>query len=627
MIPTLIFGLFFAGGGLFFLSQTALPTWQDWYAMQSWQPAQARLLSVSGSENETEARYRYQVNGVTYQGDRVYVAAFNDNIGSYHSDLRAWLGNQQRTSEPFDVWVNPVDPEQAVIDRNMRWGLFALMSGFCSVFILVGLLLAYASVTSKNTASAFKRPSLSTLRKEWNQRRQDTNFNEGFLEYSQSRAAELKQQAKGETKSTDWQTRKGWESPSIGSGAKKSTIMMWGFAIFWNAVSSHLLFVVPREVEQGNFGALFGLLFPLVGAFLLYKAVANTLEYRRFGAVLVEMDPFPGAIGGHVGGRIQVSRLTHNTAIEPSSHFSVRLECVYSYMSGSGDRRSRKESIKWAEEGQPRPESAGRGVTLAFRFDVPDDLPEADVDQTGAYHFWRLTAKAEIEGVDLNRQYNLPVFRTGKTSRFVRHDISAHVLKHKVQESEAAKQAIARGDFDLPGLSRAMRIRDQGGEIRMIFPMFRNKFLTAFAGLFAGAFGFGSYMMIGTALEGGIYGLFIGLFSLPFLLVAVVASVATIYLPLNNMRVHIRRNEVSVLRRLLMIPVFYRQLAVTDISYLAIKRTGSTGQGVDKIEHFKLQAHDLAGKSVTLAEDLDGGDVAAHFRDYLARRLNVESRS
>lgn len=368
------------------LSQTAVPTWQDWYAMQSWQHAQAQLLSVSGSENKTEARYQYQVNGVSYQGDRVYVADFNDNIGSYHSKLFAWLDDQQRASEPVDVWVNPVDPAQAVIDRDMRWGLFSLASGFCSVFILVGLLIVYASFPSKNTASATKRPSLSTLREEWKQRRQDPNFKENFLDYSQSRAAESEHHAKGASESVSWQTRKGWETPNIRSEAKKTAIMIWGFAILWSAVSSPVLFFLPEELERGNVAALLGLLFPLVGIFLLFKAVKTTLEYRRFGKVLVEMDPFPGAIGGHVGGRIQVLRLEYDQVVDPSSHISVRLECVHSYMSGSGDDRSRRESIKWAEQGQPRTESAGQGVVLSFRFDVPDNLPEADVDQTDAYH-------------------------------------------------------------------------------------------------------------------------------------------------------------------------------------------------------------------------------------------------
>ena len=181
-----------------------------------------------------------------------------------------------------------------------------------------------------------------------------------------------------------------------------------------------------------------------------------------------------------------------------------------------------------------------------------------------------------------------------------------------------------QGRLDLPGLTRAMRYSDYGGEISMAFPMFRNKLLTVFAAIFAGGFGFGSFQMIGMALKGSRFGIFVGLFSVPFVLVAIVASIATVYLLFNNLRVRIARNEVTVLRRLLFIPVFFRRLKVTDVSHLSIKSTGSTGQGVKKIKHFKLLAHDRKGGTVTLAEDIDGEDVAGHFCDYLAGRLNVE---
>ena len=131
IVPGLLFGLMFAGGGLFVFAETALPTWQDWYTMQKWQPANAHLVEISGSENQTQARYRYEVNGITYQGDRVYVAQFNDNIGSYHNNLLYRLRDQRRAGQPIPIWVNPFNPQQAVIDRDMRWGLLALMSGFC----------------------------------------------------------------------------------------------------------------------------------------------------------------------------------------------------------------------------------------------------------------------------------------------------------------------------------------------------------------------------------------------------------------------------------------------------------------------------------------------------------------
>ena len=116
------------------------------------------------------------------------------------------------------------------------------------------------------------------------------------------------------------------------------------------------------------------------------------------------------------------------------------------------------------------------------------------------------------------------------------------------------------------------------------------------------------------------------LFGLPFFLVALIASIAMIYLLFNNLRVDITSGTVTVLRRLLFIPILQRQLNISDISHLSVKRSGSTGQGVDKIEHFKVQLHDNSGKSLTLAEDLDGKDVATHFRNYLAQRLNVELR-
>jgi hypothetical protein len=121
-----VFGLLLAGGGLAIFSETGLPMWQDWYAMQSWQRAAAKLLSVTGRDNETRASDRYAVDGVTHRGDRVYVAVFKDNIGSYHSNVYDRLDRQRRADEPVSIWMNPPAHSKAIIDRNLRWGLFAL---------------------------------------------------------------------------------------------------------------------------------------------------------------------------------------------------------------------------------------------------------------------------------------------------------------------------------------------------------------------------------------------------------------------------------------------------------------------------------------------------------------------
>jgi len=624
VIPGLLFGLFFAGGGFLILSETALPMWQNWQRMQDWQPNDARLLSFSAAENETRAHYSYEYDGVSYRGNSVGVSEIKDNIGPWHRDMQAYLGRIKRSGDTLQIWVNPFNPSQAVIDRDMRWGLFALASGFCSIFILIGLGVVYASFRGVNKMPARRRPSLWDMRKRWQQAQADGSSSLGFLEFCQQHYGESEQPDEDKTAPVDWQSRKGWEDAHIKSDVGKGVAFFWGFAVVWFGGTIPALFVLPRELKQDNYAALLVLLFPAVGLFLIYKAIQRTLEYRRFGRVLFTMDPFPGAIGGHVGGTIQVKNLDYLRARE-AQNLSVTLECVYSYVSGSGKNRSRRESIKWAERGQPKIDNAIEGVNLVFRFDVPENLPQADVEQSGAYHFWRLSVSAEVPGIDLNRRYNIPVFATGETSRSIGHDISAQAEATRKREADAAGLAIASGQFDIEGLSRALRLRQEGNRIHLKFPMFRNGVLTVFAAFFAGGFGFACYSMLST-MSGGLFGIFIAIFSIPFFLVALVATIATIYLLFNNLSVSIQPGEVSVLRRLAVIPVYRRQLQRGDISHLGIKRSGSTGQGVDKIEHFKIHAVDTRGGKVTLAEDIDGEDVATHFRDFLAQRIGVAAK-
>lgn len=625
VIPGLLFGLVFTGGGFFMLSETALPMWQSWQDMQDWQPADARLLSFSGAENQTRVRYGYDIGGVGYSGNRVGVTEFKDNIGSWHRDMQAFLGRTKRSGDTLRIWVNPFNPAQAVIDRDMRWGLFALASVFCAVFMLIGLAVIYASIRSSNKIPTRRRPSLLGLRQRWQQAQADGSTGLGFLEFCQQQYAESQAPVPDDTEPADWQSRKGWEDARIKSDAGKGMLFFWGFAVVWNAISTPVSFVLPRELQQENYAALLVLLFPAAGLFLIYKAIHRTLEYRHFGRVLLTMDPFPGAIGGHVGGHIQVKNLDYRRASEAQT-LTVTLECVYSYVSGSGKNRSRRESIKWAERGRPKIDNAIEGVNLGFRFDVPQDLPQADVEQSGAYHFWRLSVSAEVPGIDLNRGYNIPVFATGEISRNIGHDISAQAAAARKQEADAAGLAIGSGQFDIEGLSRALRLRQEGSRIHLHFPMFRNKFLTLFAAVFAAGFGFACYSMIDMVSDGGLFGIFIAIFSIPFFLVALAAAAATVYLLFNNLNVSIQPGEVSVLRRLLVFPVYRRQLHRGDIFHLAIKRSGSTGQGADKIEHYKIHAVDSGGKKVTLAEDIDGEDVAKHFRDFLAQRIGVATK-
>jgi hypothetical protein len=99
--------------------------------------------------------------------------------------------------------------------------------------------------------------------------------------------------------------------------AKASLWFARGFAIFWNAISSPVLFAFQGELARGNQMRWIALLFPLVGLGLLVWAMRQTLGWRRFGMTLLGLDPFPGAIGGDVGGTVEL-RLPYNPKHGPA---------------------------------------------------------------------------------------------------------------------------------------------------------------------------------------------------------------------------------------------------------------------------------------------------------------------
>ena len=160
VIPGLLFGLLFAGGGCLILAETSLPMWLNWQRMQYWRPASAQLSSFSVADNRTEARYRYDFAGASYQGTRVGVSEVKDNIGSFHRDMRHRLTRIKRNGDVLPIWVNPANPQDSVIDRNMRWGLFALATGFCSVFILIGSIVVFGSMRGVFRAPARRQRRL-----------------------------------------------------------------------------------------------------------------------------------------------------------------------------------------------------------------------------------------------------------------------------------------------------------------------------------------------------------------------------------------------------------------------------------------------------------------------------------
>src|SRR5690606_29786110 len=165
-------------------------------------------------------------------------------------------------------------------------------------------------------------------------------------------------------------------------------------------------------------------------------------------------------------------------------------------------------------------------------FNVPADLPPSE-PLGKHHHLWRLVLKAELPGVDLRRQFELPVFPTAEQSRIQQRDSSEHF--HAVEQREALIESV-------------LNIEQIPGGVELYFPMLRHaraKLIWLVFGLiFAGAaIGLSrikdpsTFMVIGFGMIGGLIIIF------------------TLYSLFNSLRVRLDINGISAERRWLGLPL------------------------------------------------------------------------
>ncbi|MDP2226721.1 MAG: DUF3592 domain-containing protein [Moraxellaceae bacterium] len=367
-----LFGLPFFGVGVGMLVLALLPTLHDAWQMRTWQPVSARVLSAdllsSYNDGSTSwkavVEYRYYAGGRERTGTRVAINDSGyDSVGDFQRQRAGELRRAMSNARPITVWVNPDNPDDSVYHRDVRWGMVGFYALFALVFGSVGAALIGWAILHKD-----KEPLPAD-------------------------AAE------------PWRLRPEWASPVLRADNKSGVWVLWGFALLWTALSLPVTFAVPSELAKGNQAILIGLLFPLIGVGLVVSAIYASLAARKFGATVLTLDPYPGRIGGQVGGDIVAP-----VPFQADLAFEVSLSCVRVHETGTGKNRRTSRSPHWQETRHLLGEPTAEGHTrIWFSFATPADLPASE-DVSDDYTEWRLTAGAKLPGIDFDREWPLPVF-------------------------------------------------------------------------------------------------------------------------------------------------------------------------------------------------------------------------
>ena len=564
-----LFALPFFGVGVWMLwsiSNSLVDSWQ----MNDWVQVEASLTrggyeTHSGDDSNTYeafADYVYNYQGRSYSGSRVSLSSGADNIGDYQTDIGGNLRRANANGEHLLVFVNPENPAESIIDRGIRWGLMAFKSIFLFVFGGVGL---------------------------------------GLLIFSW-RAPKEKDQALPEYRDAPWLLNDDWQTATIRSSSKSSMVGAWLFAAFWNLVSAPLPFVLYGEiVDKQNYVAIVGLLFPIVGIGLLVWAVRRTKEWTRFGAAPVTLDPFPGSIGGHVGGTIDL-KLRYDSSHE----FELSLTNIHSYVSGSGKNRSQREKALWQDTSIAHAELGVKGTRLTFRFDIPEGFNESDTKKDDSYHVWRLNLHAELAGTDLDRNYELPVYATATESRFL-----SNVA---VQKSRNKQRAI-----DDQAVRDVVNLQTTSSGKQMFFPMGRHVGSAIGGGVIGGIFAAAGWWLIfqeGHPIFGSVFG---GMGSL--------IALACLYMMLNSLQVIVASGEITTVLRLLGIPVSRKSMHRNVFASFGKNSNFKTQSGSKHIIYYSVHAIDRDGNKLVVGEGFKGESEANVAIQLMASQFGLRDNS
>jgi hypothetical protein len=127
----LLFAVIFGGGGAFAAWMMGTMIY-DGVRAQDWIKVRASV--------DSPGSYRYAFQGREFHGTRLGLERLgsSDDIDDWREAMDEHLASAIAEARPIMVFVNPARPEEAVVDREIRWKLLLFLSPFVLVFGGVG---------------------------------------------------------------------------------------------------------------------------------------------------------------------------------------------------------------------------------------------------------------------------------------------------------------------------------------------------------------------------------------------------------------------------------------------------------------------------------------------------------
>ncbi len=360
--------------------------------ISNWEKTPARITSAysgerssgdDGTEHYITASYRYEYKGIKYKGSRVGIVD-KGGLGLVYDNWEETLIEHKRNGEIFYCYVNPNNPEEAVLFPGPVWDWVFFLSIFTVTFGGVGV-------------------------------------GGYWLMYYGAKAIKREEELKKQAPDRPWLWNEEWASGVISANTKAKAWFFWVFAIFWNAISSPVLFVFRDEWDKGNHLIIIGLLFPIVGFGLIIAACRSSIRWWKFGRVKLRLNTIPGVVGGKLSGQIELP-----VPISPEDGIKLTLNLFQTVRSGD----SSTEKLLWQDTREQNDALFGGSVrTIPVDFVIPYGLEPTNEERKIS---WKLSVEADVPGVDFHKEFEVPVFVTSESSETMTEDsIPKNIISNK----------------------------------------------------------------------------------------------------------------------------------------------------------------------------------------------------
>lgn len=363
-------GFGFGGVGVGVLPMAKMLT--GWWRAQSMVAVPARIEKLELKRHDGESttwqvqgEFVYQYQGREFRSHRINIGGdSSDNIGSYQKDRYAELQRVQTEGQNISLWVDPQQPEFAVVDKQIRLNRFLFLIPFAILFPGVAIAACWA------LWAIWRTPILDT----------DT--------------------ASEQTSGQKWaaSSQLGTLTPTA-SGALAGGL----FALVWNMIS--LPMVLLALTDGGSKVRWLLVVFPIGGTVVAYFSAR--VAYLRWRVGKTALSISQSLCIGDTDKRVRLQFLTPlgQRMRTPSMSYEAtfNIECLYE--DSRSDDTDRK--ILWTEE-LATCTVMHAASSLDFSLSLPDNMPASLIwDKNKQKVIWKL----RIQILNHELEFILPVMR------------------------------------------------------------------------------------------------------------------------------------------------------------------------------------------------------------------------